>query len=126
MAAASVTAQEDKLKSSHVEEESIKKATHYEVLKIAPDASFSDIKAAYHTAARLLHPDRSNNNSNIASLILLFCRVQAAWECLGNESQRQAYDMELRLQEVRATARKTSAIVIVPTDCRLCRPGKGR
>ena len=90
-----------------------KNCTHYEVLQVAADATFFEIKTAYHRAARQSHPDKQQNRD------ATFRRVQLAWECLRQDPLRRAYDEKLRVKEQKEHARVASAIPLEPSDCHL-------
>ncbi|HEY7107281.1 MAG TPA: J domain-containing protein [Acidimicrobiia bacterium] len=68
--------------------------TYYEQLGVAPTASAADIRAAYRTLARTLHPDRARGqaSSRMAS-------INEAWRVLGDPTRRAAYDDELARAE---------------------------
>ena len=69
-------------------------ATHYEVLGIAPTAAQEDVRRAYLTLARELHPDRTLGAS-VAQAELASRRMQEvneAWRVLREPASRAAYD----------------------------------
>ena len=61
--------------------------SHYETLGIARDATDGEIKKAYRTLAKQLHPD-SGNPGDIAR----FRAIQNAYEVLSDPARRSAYD----------------------------------
>lgn len=61
----------------------------YTVLRIAPDSTIAEIKAAYRDLAKRLHPDRGGDPA-------MFCRVQEAYEVLSDANLRRDYDERLR------------------------------
>lgn len=61
--------------------------TLYEILGVSPDASASEIKAAYRKRARKTHPDVAGAEMN--GLLLL---IQHAHEVLSDPAQRAEYD----------------------------------
>ena len=63
--------------------------THYETLGIDKSAASSDIKKAYRALSLKYHPDR-NPDENAKSK---FQEINAAYEVLGDDAKRQAYDM---------------------------------
>ena len=67
----------------------------YSVLGIGPDADAQEVRAAYRKQARRAHPDAGGTAEQ-------FHQVQSAWEVLGDETARAAYD---RAQ--RSTSRNT-------------------
>lgn len=76
---------------------------HYETLGLDPDASEPEIKAAYRTLVRSLHPDVRSGGEGGATDRLL--EVQRAYEVLSHPGRRASYDaglpegMESMLQE---------------------------
>lgn len=65
---------------------------YYEVLKVSPKASGSEIKSAYRRLARKLHPDK---NSGAEDTALKFAAIAEAYEVLGNPKERVLYDRRL-------------------------------
>ncbi|GAA1454227.1 DnaJ domain-containing protein [Nesterenkonia lacusekhoensis] len=57
----------------------------YSVLGVDPDADQKTIRAAYRRRMRQTHPDQGGSAEE-------FHRVQQAWEALGSEESRSAYD----------------------------------
>src|SRR6187399_450168 len=69
---------------------------YYDVLKVSPKASGTEIKSAYRRLARKLHPDRNNGSEETA---LKFAAIAEAYEVLGNAKERVNYDrMMLEVQ----------------------------
>jgi curved DNA-binding protein len=62
---------------------------YYKILGVRKDASVEDMRKAYKTLARKYHPDA---NSDDASALEQFKRVQEAWSVLGDEEKRANYD----------------------------------
>jgi curved DNA-binding protein CbpA len=69
---------------------------YYQILKVSPKASKTEIKSAYRRLARKLHPDKNNGSPETAEE---FARIAKAYEILGNPKQRADYDKELLNQE---------------------------
>jgi DnaJ-class molecular chaperone len=61
----------------------------YEVLGVSKSASPEAIKAAYRRLAKRLHPDANKQDKKAASK---FAELNAAYEILGDEDKRKAYD----------------------------------
>ncbi len=61
----------------------------YEVLGVPRTASDEDIKKAYRTLAKELHPDRNTDNPANTER---FKRVSAAYALLGDEAKRSQFD----------------------------------
>jgi curved DNA-binding protein CbpA len=59
----------------------------YSVLEIAPQASDREIRAAYRTLAKKLHPDAGEGSSAEK-----FRAIQDAYEVLSDPEKRRAYD----------------------------------
>jgi DnaJ-class molecular chaperone len=62
---------------------------YYHILGVAPDATLAQIKSAYRTRAKCLHPDYYDGGCQP------FQDVQEAYEVLGDPGRRQVYDDEL-------------------------------
>ncbi|WP_233858194.1 J domain-containing protein [Paraburkholderia sp. HD33-4] len=65
--------------------------THYDNLKVAPNAPLPVIKAAYRVLCQQYHPDR--NDSPDATRIMLI--LNEAWTVLSDETKRAEYDRQL-------------------------------
>lgn len=65
---------------------------YYDILKVSPKASGTDIKSAYRRLARQLHPDKNNGSEETA---LKFAAIAEAYEILGNSKERARYDQRL-------------------------------
>jgi curved DNA-binding protein CbpA len=61
---------------------------YYRILGLQPSASAGEIKSAYRKKASALHPDRNPSEKAHAA----FQEVQAAYEVLGDEVKRRAFD----------------------------------
>src|SRR5581483_5368415 len=61
----------------------------YEVLGVAKGASAADIKSAFRRLAKKLHPDANKQDPKAASK---FAELNAAYEILGDEDKRKAFD----------------------------------
>lgn len=103
--------------------------SHYHVLNVPREASYEIIKQAFHKSARQCHPDkRKTTTSRLDHLQcqghshtaddLQFQRIQQAWECLRNAQTRSEYDLRLQQYEFKLQARQSSAIEILPCQCR--------
>ncbi|HEY3144255.1 MAG TPA: J domain-containing protein [Acidimicrobiales bacterium] len=62
--------------------------THYELLGVRRNASADQIRNAYRTAARTLHPDTGGDPAAMQ-------RLNAAWHVLRDPGRRRAYDQTL-------------------------------
>ena len=61
----------------------------YEMLGVSKGATEAEIKSAYRRLAKKLHPDANKHDQRAASR---FAELNAAYEILGEESKRKAYD----------------------------------
>jgi curved DNA-binding protein CbpA len=78
------------------------KKTLYDLLDVSPDASFSELDAAYLRAAQKLESDTSGltaESRDVQSKVL-----KMAFQTLSNEKSRQAYDSRLNRREAVAVA----------------------
>ena len=66
---------------------------YYAVLGVSEDASAKEVKKAYRTLARELHPDR---NPDDAAAEARFKEVQEAYATVGDADKRKAYDAARR------------------------------
>lgn len=64
--------------------------THYERLRVAPDASTAEVRVAYRRAARIYHPDANGDRS-----ARQMAEVNEAWRVLRDPERRRDYDLSL-------------------------------
>jgi curved DNA-binding protein CbpA len=71
-------------------------ADYYELLGVGRQASATEVKNAYHSLARRYHPDRFHQaDAQLRNQIeAAFARVAQAYEVLGDQSSRTAYDAQ--------------------------------
>ena len=76
---------------------SVRPSTHYEVLGVAATADHTEIRRAYHQAARRWHPDQfaGRTAADAERAETQMRRVNEAWSVLRAPAQRRAYDREL-------------------------------
>lgn len=65
---------------------------YYDILKVSPKASGTEIKSAYRRLARKLHPDKNLGSEETA---LKFAAIAEAYEILGNPKERVKYDRRM-------------------------------
>ena len=65
------------------------KRDYYEVLGVSSSASEAELKKAYRTKAKELHPDRNSDNPNSESQ---FKEVNEAFDVLKDQNKKAAYD----------------------------------
>jgi DnaJ-class molecular chaperone len=68
--------------------------TLYDDLEVSPHASTETIRAAWVSLCKRYHPDTGKQKS--AERIK---RINAAWEILGDDKKRAAYNREIRLRQ---------------------------
>ena len=67
--------------------------SYYDLLGLTPDASHDEIRTAYDSIMVRIRPNIEHDS---ASTIRLAAAVKEAWETLGDEDKRRAYDESLR------------------------------
>ncbi|MCJ8013386.1 J domain-containing protein [Paenibacillus sp. KQZ6P-2] len=70
--------------------------TLYEILEIGEDSSQDEIKQAYRKLAMKWHPDKNQENMQIATT--LFKKIRYAYEVLSDPVSRKKYDASLQNQ----------------------------
>lgn len=72
--------------------------THYERLGVTPAASADEIRAAYRSRARRLHPDHAGPvpSTDARRAAEEMAAVNEAWRVLRDPARRAAYDASLR------------------------------
>src|SRR5271166_5445150 len=61
----------------------------YDVLGVSKGAGAAEIKSAFRKLAKKLHPDANKHDSRAASR---FAELNTAYEIVGDEAKRKAYD----------------------------------
>eukprot|EP00250_Pteridium_aquilinum_P007979 c17577_g1_i1 orf=58-636(+) len=67
--------------------------THYDVLGVAEDAAYAEIRSSYLSSLLALHPDKQQQNAPLSSA--RFLRLQEAWDALRHPQSRSSYDRHL-------------------------------
>uniref|UniRef100_A0A9J2PAR5 J domain-containing protein n=1 Tax=Ascaris lumbricoides TaxID=6252 RepID=A0A9J2PAR5_ASCLU len=70
-------------------------SNHYETLGIDRSADAKEIKAAYYELSKKYHPDRHTDASDKQHAAIKFQEVASAYEVLGSDDKRRAYDATL-------------------------------
>ena len=65
--------------------------THYQTLRVPPTATAAEIKKSYRTLAKKHHPDFGGDP-------VIFARISAAYEVLGDPTKKAHYDADLASQ----------------------------
>ncbi|XP_037534133.1 dnaJ (Hsp40) homolog, subfamily C, member 30b [Nematolebias whitei] len=71
------------------------KTTYYDVLKVSPSATQSQIKTAYYKQSLIYHPDK---NAGSQEATQRFSDISEAYTVLGNISKRKKYDQGIPSQ----------------------------
>lgn len=75
----------------------IQQIDYYSVLKISPNASQKQVKAAYYKQSLILHPDRNIGAGDVAHE--KFAQLTEAYKVLGNQTLRKEYDRKLKIRD---------------------------
>jgi DnaJ-class molecular chaperone len=99
---------------------------YYSVLEIAPDASVSEIRGAYHRATRRFHPDGHRQIGDDLRPVLgrIAKRVAEAYSVLRDPRRRQVYDQQLRGDSARVRMPLVQAEAEAERQSRDARLGK--
>lgn len=99
---------------------------YYSVLEIAPDASVSEIRAAYHRATRRFHPDGHRQIGDDLRPVLgcIAKRVAEAYSVLRDPRRRQVYDQQIRGDSARVRMPLVQAEAEAERQSRDARLGK--
>ncbi|GAB2287783.1 hypothetical protein Dimus_036394 [Dionaea muscipula] len=78
----------------------------YEILEVERDAEEEEIKFSYRRLAKFYHPDVYDGRGDLAegeSAESRFIKIQAAYELLIDEEKRRQYDVENRVNPMKAS-----------------------
>lgn len=65
------------------------RTAYYDILKVTPNATQSQIKTAYYKQSFIYHPDKNPDNTEA---IQIFSQISEAYTVLGNVTLRRKYD----------------------------------
>ena len=74
----------------------------YDVLGVVPTASDDELRAAWRSAVRALHPDTRADDVPPAEADAALRLVNDAWSVLSDPDRRRAYDAGLKVAQVNA------------------------
>jgi curved DNA-binding protein CbpA len=99
---------------------------YYSVLEVAPDASVSEIRAAYHRATRRFHPDGHRQIGEDLRPVLgrIAKRIAEAYSVLRDPRRRQVYNQQLRGDSARVRMPLVQAEAEAERQSRDARLGK--
>ncbi|XP_015592838.1 dnaJ homolog subfamily C member 30 [Cephus cinctus] len=84
---------------------------HYETLELKQSATHNEIKSAYYKLTMQYHPDK--NKSDFAKE--KFRNVAEAYEVLGNQHSRKAYDRKITVRKTGLSPQRGPVIIKPPT-----------
>ena len=73
---------------------STRRKTHYDTLKVLPNATHNEIKSAYYKLTLQYHPDKNKS----ASAREMFQDISNAYEVIGNYQSRKQYDRSIAVK----------------------------
>lgn len=93
------------------------KIDYYKVLGVARDASSNDIKLAFRKLALECHPDRHVQSSPSSKEVAghRFRQVSEAYEVLGDEAKRVAYNNGARFSGSTGTGASRRFVIVIST-----------
>lgn len=102
----------------------------YQILEIPTDASEREIKRAYHTLAKKLHPDKASSPDEAQRLEQQMALVSQAYNTLKDTSRRQDYDRHLKADKSHVSSdssmAKTATATVTPPPAEPSRPRNGK
>lgn len=102
---------------------------HYQILNIDEKAEYTEIKNAYRKLCLMHHPDKRQQRINNSKheeeeeeSDIIFTRIQAAWDCLGDEKKRMEYDESLnRMRDKNVNdIHKAQIVKLCEMKCEVC------
>ncbi|MCD2172972.1 DnaJ C-terminal domain-containing protein [Rhizobium sp. C4] len=94
----------------------------YSVLGVKPTASLDEIKAAWRTLAKALHPDQNQSDPNAH---VRFAEVGQAYQLLKDPDKRQRFDQERRMAEEARRREQTGSARSAESQARAADGGEG-
>ena len=85
----------------------MKERTLYEILEVSENASPEIIEKAYKTLAKKYHPDLQEE-TNKSKAEVMMKKINEAYDVLGNEEKRKAYNAELEAKREQEELEKQS------------------
>lgn len=81
--------------NSYIDQSMSTNASLYDILGIQVGASHREIKAAYRSLARVMHPDVVSSSGQGDSSAEAFLRITAAYTTLSDAQKRAQYDLQM-------------------------------
>lgn len=78
--------------------------THYQTLGVSSDSKYDAIRGAYRSLVVKHHPDKGGDP-------LLFKAIQEAYDVLGDETKRRAYDAAAKKKPVESLTATATRMV---------------
>ncbi|KAJ4993742.1 molecular chaperone DnaJ [Stagonosporopsis vannaccii] len=100
---------------------------HYKALGLSKEADAATIKKTYRKLVLTCHPDKVTDQALKAQKQDEFHKIQQAYETLSDETRRETYHTELKLQQLRREklARTASGTTVEPKSARFSQPTSG-
>ncbi|KAI2608930.1 DnaJ-domain-containing protein [Hypoxylon fragiforme] len=90
----------------------------YKALGVSKDAQLSEIRSAHRKLVLKCHPDKIQDAQLKEEKQKEFQQVQQAYELLSNETERNKYDDQVKLEELKRESRMASASTSSPRPTR--------
>lgn len=100
---------------------------HYKALGLSQGADAATIKKTYRKLVLTCHPDKVTDETLKAQKQDEFHKIQQAYETLSDDTRRDTYHTELKLQQLRREklARTASGTSVEPKSARFSQPTSG-
>lgn len=83
---------------------------YYDILELKKEASYDDIKKAYHRLSFLYHPDKNDNHND------RFIEIKEAYDILSDKKKREKYDNEIVIKEITNIHYDPSIDILITVD----------